>query len=318
MKKNIFKNLASFLLVAMTITSCYTGNNKTTETSSNESSAITSENIVETVQSQDVDKSKCNEDHICYNRLQVAYQNLFSEIEYGYAEFVSDSFDFLSEELQKILKRTWDTPNITYPQFDISTGESTKGCRNEYKFSGGDWSVDLIRIYDREKIYQAALQKHPISVPFGYEVRTFYNDQRFVSKIRNVQVIMIYENNDWFIDDIIYANKQTLRNTLKNILAKVEGTLTSELDNSCNNVIGTWEGSCDFGGIPMYETLVFKKDGSGMYKVNDVPLPFTWKMKDTSTIEAQSSEGEMIYKIMNGHITDIRANGSYGTTFYRK
>ncbi len=318
MKKNIFKNLASFLLVAMTITSCYTGNNKTTETSSNESSAITSENIVETVQSQDVDKSKCNEDHICYNRLQVAYQNLFSEIECGYTEFVSDSFDFLSEELQKILKRTWDTPNITYPQFDISTGESSKGCRNEYKFSGGDWSSGLINIYDREKIYQAALQKHPISVPFYYEVRTFYNDQRFVSKIRNIQVIMIYENNDWFIDDIIYANKQTLRNTLKNILAKVEGTLTSELDNSCNNVIGTWEGSCDFGGILMYETLVFKKDGSGMYKVNNTRLPFTWKMKDTSTIEAQSSEGEMMLKIINGHITDIRANGSYGTTFYRK
>ena len=317
MKKNIFKNLASFLLVAMTITSCYTGNNKTTETSSNESSAITSENIVETVQSQDVDKSKCNEDHICYNRLQVAYQSLFGEIEYGYTEFVS-SFAFISEELQKILKRTWDTPNITYPQFDISTGESTKGCENEYKFSGGDWSVNLIRIYDHEKLYQAALQKHPISVPFDYEVRTFYNDQRFDSKIGNVQVIMIYENNDWFIDDIIYANKQTLRNTLKNILAKAEGTLTSELDNSCNNVIGTWEGSCDFGGIPMYETLVFKKDGSGMHKVNDVRLPFTWKMKDTSTIEAQSSEGEIMLKIINGHITDIRADGSYGTTFYRK
>ena len=317
MKKNIFKNLASFLLVAMTITSCYTGNNKTTETSSNESSAITSENIVETVQSQDVDKSKCNEDHIFYNRLLVAYQNLFSEIEYGYPEFASSSSsDFLSEELQKIL----DTPNITYPQFNITTGESTNGCENQYKFSGGDWSVNIIRLYDHEKLYQAALQKHPISVPFDYEVRTFYNDQRFDSdsKIGNVQVIMIYENNDWFIDDIIYANKQTLRNTLKNILAKAEGTLTSELDNSCNNVIGTWEGNCDFGGIPMYETLVFKKDGSGMHKVNDVRLPFTWKMKDTSTIEAQSSEGEMMFKIINGHITDIRANGSYGTTFYRK
>lgn len=222
MKKIIFKSLASLLLVAITITSCSNANNKATGTPTNEEPAITSENTAGVVQSQDVDKSKCHEDHICYNRIEGAYNALFGEIEEGMSEFVSGgSFDCLSDELQKMIKKTWDTQGCTYPDFDISTGESFKGGYNEYKFSGGDWSVELIRSLndDREKIYQAALQKRPLSVPFDYEVITYYNDQRYVRKSGSVQVVMIYENNDWFIDDIIYANKQTLRNTLKNILA---------------------------------------------------------------------------------------------------
>ena len=100
--------------------------------------------------------------------------------------------------------------------------------------------------------------------------------------------------------------------------SKEECTITSESGNSLDDVIGTWKGSCDIYGITMHEMLVFKKDGSGVYKVNNDPLPFTWKMKDSSTIEAQTSEGEQIFKIVNGYITDVSANGSYGTTFYKK
>ena len=85
-----------------------------------------------------------------------------------------------------------------------------------------------------------------------------------------------------------------------------------------NDVIGVWEGSSSFFGITMREMLVFKSDGSGMIKINNESLSFTWRMKDSSIIEAQTNEGTQTFKIVNGHITDIRADGSYGTTYYKQ
>lgn len=315
MKTIILKSLTSLLLTTMAITYCSNANGQTTGMSYVRESAITSENSVKLAQMQDVDKSKCNEDHICYNRIEVAYNALFGEIEEGMSEFVSgNSFDSLSEELQKLVKKTWDTQGCIYPEFDISTGESFKGGYNEYKLPGGDWSTNFIASlnWDREKIYQAALQKHPIRVSFAYTVTTFYDNHRCSRRGGQVQVVMIYENNDWFIDNIIYANKQTLRNTLKDILT------TSESKNSYDNIIGTWEGSSNIYGITMREMLVFRSDGTGMYKVNNMSMPFTWEIKDSSIIEVQTSEDKQVLKIVDEHIIDISANGSHGTSFYKK
>lgn len=221
MKKHIFKNLALLLLAAMAITSCSNTNTKTLETLSKEKRESAQDKTVEVVQSKDVDESKCHEDYICYNRIVTAYNGIFSEIEEGMSEFVSgNSFDCLSRELQTLVKKTWDTPGCTYPDFDISTGESAYGGYNEYEFDGGDWSTNFIASlnYEREKIYQAALQKHSIKVPFGYTVVSFKQNQQYVSRSGQVHVVMIYENCDWFIDDVIYANGQTLRDTLNGMI----------------------------------------------------------------------------------------------------
>ena len=221
MKKHIFKNLALLLLAAMAIVSCSNTNTKTLETLSKEKRESAQDKTVEVVQSKDVDESKCHEDYICYNRIETAYTNIFYEIEEGMTEFVSgDSFDCLSRGLQTLVKKTWNTEGCTYPDFDISTGEPSYGGYNEYEFDGGDWCTSFIASlnYEREKIYQAALQKLPIKVPFVYIVTSYKPNRQYVSRSGQVHVVMIYENGDWFIDDVIYANGQTLRDTLNGMI----------------------------------------------------------------------------------------------------
>ena len=68
----------------------------------------------------------------------------------------------------------------------------------------------------------------------------------------------------------------------------------------------------------MREMLVFRSDGTGMYKVNNMSMPFTWEIKDSSIIEVQTSEDKQVLKIVDEHIIDISANGSHGTSFYKK
>lgn len=177
---------------------------------------------IELNQVNDIDKSKCHEDHICYERIEPAYRAIFAEIEEGMGEFVSGtSYDCLSRGLQMMIQKVWASSGCSYPDFDLSTGEATKGCFNEYKFGGGDWSTELISSFDwnRDKIYQIALQKRPLLVPFRYIVTSFYPNDRYKRRDGLIRVVMIYENGDWFIDDIIYANKQTLRGTLKTVIA---------------------------------------------------------------------------------------------------
>ena len=176
---------------------------------------------IELKQVNDIDKSKCHEDHICYERIEPAYSAIFFEIEEGMSEFVSGtSYDCLSRGLQMMIQKVWDSSCCSYPDINLSTGESTKSCYNEYKFGGGDWSTELISSFDwnREKIYQIALQKRPLLVPFQYIVTSFYPNDRYKRRDGLIRVVMIYENGDWFIDDVIYANKQTLRGTLKSML----------------------------------------------------------------------------------------------------
>jgi hypothetical protein len=55
-------------------------------------------------------------------------------------------------------------------------------------------------------------------VPFDYTVVSFKQNQQYVSRSGQVHVVMIYENGDWFIDDVIYANGQTLRDTLNGMI----------------------------------------------------------------------------------------------------
>lgn len=184
-------------------------------------------NAVEVTQAYGVDKEKCTEDYICYNRVGPAYCNINDMISEGMSEFESSTTDYMSKSLCAMVQKLWSSSGCTYPSYDLTTGESTKNCFNEYRFGDGDWSTYFIASLDwkRERIYQAALQKRPVKVPLPYSVTTFYpqgddhSNGRYTRRSKQLEIIMIYENGDWFIDDIIYSNKKTLRSTLKSMLA---------------------------------------------------------------------------------------------------
>ena len=184
-------------------------------------------NAIEVLQSPNVDKEKCTEDYICYERIGKAYENINDMISEGMNEFESSTTDYLSKGLKTMVQRMEETENCTYPFYDLTTGESTKNCFNEYWFGGGDWSTHLIESLNWQsvQIYQAALQKSKLKVPFPYTVTTFYpqsddhSNGRYTRRSKQLEIVMIYENGDWFIDDIIYANGKSLRRTLQSMLS---------------------------------------------------------------------------------------------------
>ena len=184
-------------------------------------------NAIEVVQSPHVDKEKCTEDYICYSRIEPAYGNINEMIELGMDEFESSTTDYMSKSLCAMVEKLWSSSSCTYPSYDLTTGESTKNCFNEYKFGGDDWSTYLIGSlnWKRELIYLAALQKRPVKVPLPYTVTTFYpqgddhSNGRYTRRSKQLEIVMIYENGDWFIDDIIYANGNSLRRTLQSMLS---------------------------------------------------------------------------------------------------
>lgn len=176
---------------------------------------------VEVVQSPRVDKEKCTADYICYERIDLAYANYFEDVELGITDFEGAVTNYMSKELQKMVYEFLD--NLMYcklPTLDLFTGVSSADCSNEYKGGGDDWSALFLASlnWKSEKIYQAALEKRVIKVPYPYQVTSFYNNKRYERRSGQVEVIMIFENGDWFVDDVIYPNKQTLRETLKAIL----------------------------------------------------------------------------------------------------
>ena len=188
-------------------------------------------NAVDVTQVYGVDKEKCTVDYICYDRVAHAYSNILDLVAEGLEDvFPSAVTDYMSKNLCAMLEKLSSAHGLSYPESSITTlttGESMKNCFNEFQFGVGDWAVVLFsgKWLEQEQIYRAALQKQKVLIPFPYVVTSFYpqngdyDNGRYTRRSKQLEIVMIYENGDWFIDDIIYANGKSLRRTLQSMLA---------------------------------------------------------------------------------------------------
>ena len=157
-----------------------------------------------------IDEEKCNSDYIV-ERVYKTYDIALNQANYGMgnAELLSD--EYTSQYLKSYLSKVVTNENINDVE-NFATGYNMQ-FETEYNLDMGDPFLG-----EEEVLIMKAEKSEPVEVHMDFQCKIFYKNGKYEAKHSSVKVLMIYENGDWFVNDIVYENGQTLLGNLNKLI----------------------------------------------------------------------------------------------------
>ena len=144
-----------------------------------------------------VDKAKCDEFQVSM-RVYKMYESYFNTLNYGMGNEELTK-EYFSESLQKVFSTLGDEElSVLNGLPNIVTGYPIT-INEEYSISEGDRTNAT-----SEEFYECAKKGGIIPFLFDFNLKQFKSNGRYNSISNAVTLYLVYENGDWFIDDIIY------------------------------------------------------------------------------------------------------------------
>lgn len=146
-----------------------------------------------------IDKDKCTSEYIYSQRVFEPFDNFLAASNFGVGNVDFNVEEYASKDLKQLIESVREQEIVnSSPNFATGYGWD---FNIKYEISYGDPYLG-----SQEELLKLARSGEGLDVElyFGYTI--FYNNGRYKNDTDHVNVHLIYEDNDWFIDNIVYKD----------------------------------------------------------------------------------------------------------------